>query len=142
MWGTLEQLNNGNINIVGYPLIHFSAMLRYVPWAIWLGISFNYESLMRQFYWFHMETTAETSQWNYVLYLSFGLPFKTCAYSWKHNILPRIECNRRNYCGCRRCNINQLRFHNRSVDRERCSYEESCSHWRLKLCLSDLQTSF
>jgi len=25
--------------IVGYPTVHYSAMLRYVPWSIWLGKS-------------------------------------------------------------------------------------------------------
>jgi len=28
--------------IVGYPMIHYSAMLPYVPWAIWLGKSRNH----------------------------------------------------------------------------------------------------
>jgi len=32
---------------------------RYVPWVIWLGKSRNHEELMRQFYWFRKETTAE-----------------------------------------------------------------------------------
>jgi len=35
---------------------------------MWLGKCCNHEKLMKT-----------TSQWNYVLYLRFGLPFKTCA---------------------------------------------------------------
>jgi len=48
-----------HICIVGYPKIHYSAILRYVPWAIWLGISRNDEQIMRQFHWFRKETAAE-----------------------------------------------------------------------------------
>jgi len=32
-----------HIRIVDYPTVHYSAMLRYVPWAIWLGKSRNHE---------------------------------------------------------------------------------------------------
>ena len=40
----MKNLSQGNaFVIVGYPTIHYSAMLRYVPWAIWLGKSLNHE---------------------------------------------------------------------------------------------------
>jgi len=45
--------------IDAYPTIHYSAMLRYVPWAIWSGKSRNHEYFMRQFHWFLKESTAE-----------------------------------------------------------------------------------
>jgi len=39
---------------IGYPLLHYSAKLHYVPWDIWLEKSHNHE-----FHWLHKETTVE-----------------------------------------------------------------------------------
>jgi len=44
---------------VGYTTIDYSAMLHYVPWAIWIGKSRNHDYLTRQFHWFLTETTVE-----------------------------------------------------------------------------------
>ena len=93
--------------IVGYPTIHYSAMLRYVPWAIWFGKCRYHEKLIRQFHWFSFrKPLRKTSQWNYILYLRFGLPFKTCVFIsflskkipvWRHCYWRVFNCNMQFY---------------------------------------------
>jgi len=89
-------------DIVGYPQLHYSAMLRFVLWTIWLGKSRRHEwgcfiGSSRKPQWI-------TSQWKYVSYLRFGLPFKTCALVsilskkipvWHHWDWRVFDCNMR-----------------------------------------------